>query len=380
MESKRLLLPAYVEDVCRKLENAGYSAYCVGGAVRDLLLGRKPEDFDVATAAPPQTVQAIFSNTVPTGLMHGTVMVLTEGSKVEVTTFRQDGAYTDKRRPDMVTFVDAIAKDLTRRDFTVNAIAYSPKRGICDPFFGIADLKKRQLCAVGDARTRFEEDALRILRLYRFSAQLSFSIEAETEVAAKEKAENLRSISIERAFLEITKLLSYGKAEHLMAALPALCVVLPEAEADVDTLRAVAACKSMPGKWARLCGRKTYAALERLHSPKKLKLAAAELAAYKKGNAISFDIASLRYATPADLFAFSEGAENAWEIEKTAGAPQSLGELAIDGRDVEAAGFRGEEIGKRLQALFMYAIQNPADNNKEILREVLEKWKYEQNN
>lgn len=373
MENKHIELPPFVEEICLHLENAGYEAFAVGGCVRDILMGRAPGDYDVATAAPPEEIQRIFLHTVPTGIAHGTVTVLTENGQAEVTTFRTDGKYSDKRRPDSVTFVSDIKTDLARRDFTVNAMAYSPGRGFYDPFGGSEDIKKKCLRAVGVPVVRFSEDALRILRLYRFSAQLSFEIEPGTAKAALEKAELLSFVSAERIFTEISKLLHFGNATQLKMATPAIRVTLPEADLSDETLCKVENCAFEASKWAILCGKQTENALRRLKASRALILKAAELAAYEKGKEILWDTARLRYAAPEELFAYTgdSTSEEKWKRQVAAGLPQSLGALSVTGQDAEEAGFSGKEIGRALERVFMYVIQNPGNNKKETLKEVL---------
>lgn len=199
--------PSYVAAIIERLEAEGFEAYIVGGSVRDVLLGRDPNDYDVTTSASPSETLAVFHDmrTIPTGIKHGTVTVLSEGHPVEVTTFRIDGEYIDSRRPESVIFTDDISKDLSRRDFTVNAMAYSEKRGIIDLFSGREDLDNRLIRAVGDPERRFDEDALRILRAFRFAAQLDFDIESETLLAAKKLMHKLSAVAAERRAAEFIR-------------------------------------------------------------------------------------------------------------------------------------------------------------------------------
>ncbi len=210
------LSPA-AEKAIEILNENGFEAYAVGGAVRDCLLGKAASDFDVATSATPSETVAAFSGckTFLTGEKHGTVTVLL-GESIEITTFRSDGLYEDKRRPKNVKFVKSIAEDLSRRDFTVNALAYSPKTGIIDLYGGLSDLKEKILRAVGDPETRFDEDALRILRALRFSATLGFEIEENTGAAIKKLKSNLGAVSAERIFSELKKLLSGSYADDVL--------------------------------------------------------------------------------------------------------------------------------------------------------------------
>ncbi len=203
-------LPKKVEYILAVLESAGFSAHVVGGSVRDLLLGKSPDDYDITTSATPEQTKAAFAEcrTVDTGIKHGTVSLILDGKAYEITTYRLDGEYKDARHPESVSFTSCIKEDLARRDFTVNAIAYSPVRGITDPFGGQNDLRKGIIRAVGDPRLRFSEDALRILRGIRFSSVLGFEIEGETEAALREKKHLLPNVSAERIYVELCKMLS----------------------------------------------------------------------------------------------------------------------------------------------------------------------------
>ena len=202
--------PSISRSACKildALEAQGHTAYLVGGAVRDLLLGKAPHDYDIATSARPAEIKAIFKKTIDTGLAHGTVTVLEDKKAYEVTTFRTDGSYQDSRHPEQVFFVDSIEEDLSRRDFTVNAMAYHPERGLIDPFGGRADLEAQLLRTVGNPELRFREDALRMLRAIRFSATLDFSVDAATLAAIKKCALLIRRVSAERVRSELDKLL-----------------------------------------------------------------------------------------------------------------------------------------------------------------------------
>ena len=204
----RMEMPKSVQKVLLQLEEAGYEAWCVGGCVRDSLLGRVPGDWDVTTDALPEETLSIFADhALPTGLQHGTVTVRTESGGVEVTTFRVDGDYHDHRRPDSVTFTRSLEEDLRRRDFTINAMAMNLRGKLRDPYGGQADLRAGMIRSVGDADLRFNEDALRILRGLRFAAVLGFSIEPQTAESIHKNRELLRDIAVERIQVEFFKLL-----------------------------------------------------------------------------------------------------------------------------------------------------------------------------
>ena len=208
-------MPKGAEFIIRSLENAGFEAYIVGGCVRDGILGRDPEDWDITTIAKPDEIKRIFSHTVDTGIEHGTVTVLVPPEEVErgirsfeVTTYRIDGEYTDHRHPNAVSFTGSLEEDLARRDFTINAMAYHMGRGIIDPFHGQEDLEKKIVRAVGKAKDRFAEDALRMMRGIRFSAQLDFSLDEEAYLGIESLKESLENVSKERIAVELWKLLA----------------------------------------------------------------------------------------------------------------------------------------------------------------------------
>ena len=225
-----MILPQHISRCLKALEGAGYPAYVVGGCVRDACLGLTPHDYDLCTAALPEQTEAVFSGSrlVLAGKKHGTVGVVTEGEVVEITTFRTEGDYRDNRHPQWVEFVPDIEKDLARRDFTINAMAYSPTRGFADPFGGRADLENRILRAVGDPVQRFQEDSLRILRGVRFAIRFRMTLEAETEKAMISQAHLMDNLARERVFDELCKLLPLVTAGDLLRFAPILCQVIPE--------------------------------------------------------------------------------------------------------------------------------------------------------
>ena len=243
------------------LHAAGYAAYAVGGCVRDSLLGRTAHDWDLCTSALPQQVMELFGTEqcIPTGLQHGTVTIKYGGQLYETTTFRTEGSYTDGRHPDAVQFVPDVREDLARRDFTINAMAYNEADGLVDPFGGQADLQNGLLRAVGEPQQRFTEDALRILRLYRFAARFGFALDAATARAARQLAPHLDCISAERIQEELAKLLAAPQpGAYLEPAV--LAVVLPELTPEALTAAkpVVDACpageENLPVRWAALLG------------------------------------------------------------------------------------------------------------------------------
>ena len=206
----KINIPADANELIHTLQNNGYSAYIVGGCVRDSILGRTPHDWDICTSATPSEMLEVFKDKkiIETGLQHGTVTVVVNGEPYEITTYRIDGIYSDNRRPDTVTFTDKLVEDLRRRDFTINAMAYNDEEGLIDPFNGMEDIKYKKISCVGRAEDRFGEDALRILRAIRFAAQLEFTIMPGTDWEIHKQYKNLENISIERINSEFCKIAS----------------------------------------------------------------------------------------------------------------------------------------------------------------------------
>lgn len=233
----KINIPENAKKIINVLEQSGFEAYVVGGCVRDSLLHKEPKDWDITTSAKPEQVKDLFLRTIDTGIEHGTVTVMMDKVGYEVTTYREDGEYKDHRRPMGVTFTSSLEDDLKRRDFTINAMAYNPHEGLVDLFGGKEDLEKGILRCVGEAKDRFDEDALRILRALRFSAQLNFELDEKTKEAMKEKCVFLRDISAERIQVELTKLLVSGHPEKLITGyeLGITKVVLPEFDVMMET-------------------------------------------------------------------------------------------------------------------------------------------------
>ena len=256
---QNIRLDAGAAALLARLHGAGYAAYAVGGCVRDSLLGRTPQDWDLCTSARPEQVLALFGEgqCIPTGLQHGTVTIKYGGQLYETTTCRTEGAYTDGRHPDEVHFVPDVRQDLARRDFTINAMAYNDAEGLIDPFGGQQDLQQGILRAVGDPATRFEEDALRILRLYRFAARFGFAIDPPTGQAARALCAHLDCVSVERIEEELSKLLAApAPAAYLDEKI--LKVIIPELSAPAlqAAKPVVDACpagtEDLPVRWAAL--------------------------------------------------------------------------------------------------------------------------------
>ena len=230
-------LPEKVKYIIDRITEAGYEAYAVGGCVRDSILGREPDDWDITTSAKPQQIKALFRRTVDTGIAHGTVTVMLDREGYEVTTYRIDGEYEDHRHPREVVFTSRLVEDLRRRDFTINAMAYNESAGLVDAFDGMGDIRRGMIRCVGCARERFTEDALRILRALRFSAQLGYEIQEDTEEAIRELAPSLAAISAERIQTELVKLLLSHHPDYLRRAydMGVTAVILPELDRCMKT-------------------------------------------------------------------------------------------------------------------------------------------------
>ena len=230
-------IPSTVAGIIETLYNAGYEAYAVGGCIRDSIMGRTPHDWDITTSAKPDEIKRLFRRTIDTGIQHGTVTVMIKNEGYEVTTYRVDGDYSDHRRPDRVDFADDLSEDLRRRDFTVNAMAYNDRAGMVDLFGGLSDIDNKIIKCVGNPDERFDEDALRILRAVRFSAQLGFEIEAATRDAIKNHVSELSFVSAERIEAEFTKLITSSHPEKIEDAfnLGLTNAFIPEFDAMMET-------------------------------------------------------------------------------------------------------------------------------------------------
>lgn len=230
-------LPDKVKYIIDTIMEAGYEAYAVGGCIRDFILGREADDWDITTSAAPSQVKELFRHTIDTGIAHGTVTVMLGGEGFEVTTYRVDGKYEDGRHPESVTFTASLKEDLRRRDFTINAMAYNERAGLVDEFGGLEDIERKVIRCVGDARERFSEDALRMMRAVRFSAQLGYEIEESTSAAVRELSERLRLISAERIQAELVKLAVSPHPEKLKIAWETgiTKIIMPEFDRCMET-------------------------------------------------------------------------------------------------------------------------------------------------
>ncbi len=377
-------LPAYVLTVLEQLNKNGFEAYVVGGCVRDMLLGFIPYDFDVCTNAVPQQIISCFEGfrTVPTGIEHGTVTVIVQNQPIEVTTYRIDGEYADSRHPDAVSFTSSLKEDLARRDFTVNAIAYHPEKGLVDLYGGREDLNRGVIRCVGDPMLRFSEDALRILRGLRFASVLGFSLEKSLVTAMEALCSTLQKVAMERVFVEFTKLLcGKGATEILQKYAPILAPLFSLNEQNFPLLGKVPAIPML-----------RYAVLLKNHKDVK-----GFLKILKASNELMAQVEPLAFLQtqmpPVTLFetrklVFRYGMEcvetmiilfQANEVdcmlfEEYVSMIQqqnlccSLKDLAVNGKDLLAMGIpKGEELGNVLNILLFSVMEGALENNKETL-------------
>lgn len=322
-------IPAGVRGCLDTLRQAGYAAHPVGGCVRDLLLGRTPGDYDLCTSARPEQVMALFERTIPTGIQHGTVTVLTGDGPVEVTTFRREGGYADGRHPDGVAFDVGLTEDLARRDFTINAMALGPEGEVVDPFDGRDDLNAGIVRCVGEPDRRFAEDALRMLRAVRFAAQLGFAIAPETEEAIRRNAGRMARVSGERIKAELEKILLSPHPERaeellrwgLLAHLWPVC--------SCPDLSCLGELPPQPiPRWRGFCA------------------------------ATGFPIECL----PVER-ALRRGVRHPEE--------EVLRRLALSGGELAALGLKGREIGEAQRKLALHVLEHPEDNRRDKLLELL---------
>lgn len=410
-------IPAPVLFALDRLHAAGYHAYVVGGCVRDFLMGRTPGDYDVTTSAKPEQTLAVFADcrVVETGLQHGTVTLVRDGMNIEITTYRVDGVYLDGRHPENVTFTDDLAEDLCRRDFTVNAMAYSPDSGVIDYHEGLRDMENRVISCVGSAEKRFSEDGLRILRALRFSSVLDFAPDEECAAGVRKLAPLLDKISRERIYVELTKLLGGPAAPRILRGypdiiariLPGLSEISAEKTAErIERLRTFVKAHgiALPKKDAdalhyallfadtdaKLCRR-----LMQSLKPSRDELNAAE-SVQKSGNSpdafteepFVYAVKLLMKAGGDDfpkktaLYRYALGTleeETALAAIRTAddlasrGVCVRLAQMSIGGSDLMPMGFAGPKIGAALNTLLDRVLREELENDREVLLDAAKK-------
>lgn len=385
-----LKIPENINFVLETIEKAGAQAYIVGGCVRDMILGKKPFDFDITTNALPEKIVSLFEHTICTGLKHGTVTVMIDGQPIEVTTYRTEGGYSDSRHPDSVRFVNRLEDDLARRDFTVNAICYNPKVGIVDPFGGIKDIDARMLRAVGEPDVRFKEDALRIMRLLRFCASLRFEIEPHTLESAVENAHLLEKVSRERIAVELKKTVNAKNPAAILpliesGALGFLGITRNEKLDKIDRLGDKEDLKFFA--FLYLCSDDITGTLSELKCSNALKdycrtaeRLYKEFALYSKTDIKS----ALRFSSPDMVYdaltfrraIFDEDTDSSEQMLKEIidnNEPYKISHLAVCGDDLIKLGLKGSDIGKTLDRLLDIVIINHEFNTYEILMEKIQK-------
>lgn len=406
-----ITLPEDVRWITGQLEAAGFQAFAVGGCVRDSLLGRAPKDWDICTDALPEETRRVFDGcrTIETGLKHGTLTVMRGHTPYEVTTFRVDGAYTDHRHPDSVAFVTDVRADLARRDFTVNAMAYSPRSGLVDAFGGQADLAAGLIRCVGRPADRFEEDALRILRALRFASVYGFRVEAETDAAIRALHPTLERVAAERIHAEMAKLLCGEGAARVLEAFPEVVRPLlpgvPEGDAWAEALRTLA--ETPPEEALRLAallsplpGADRLKAAEAI--PERLRMDTAtaralQTLAAEADTPLSADrpallfllnrlgeerlrqLMTLRRATaigkgrlPAEADAAHRALLAALDALLAEAPCFTLKQLSVSGQDALRAGLRGPQVGQALEGLLRQVMTGALPNEREALLKALE--------
>lgn len=371
--------PKYVLNILCALDSAGHRAVLAGGCVRDSLLGRRPSDWDIASSASPEEVLALFPRCVPTGIKHGTVTVLSGGGSVEVTTFRAEGGYSDHRRPDSVSFGCPLEADLARRDLTVNAMAMDAAGEITDPFGGRDDLRRRLLRCVGEPERRFDEDALRMLRTVRFSAQLGFEIEPRTLEAIRALAHLASGLSAERVRDELLKTLrspAPGLVWQLVdLGLLGACLAPGDASAPREALdvlpiyaRLAHFCRDLELGGYIMSTDRFLAALR--FDGETLRRTASAVEVLKSG---SRDWKRLLRGHGEAAVLAAHPKNRALRAVLRSGECWELSSLAIGGRELAALGYSGPELGRELRRLLDHVIDCPADNRADILCKLAER-------
>ncbi len=388
MELVKIELPPQVEKIIQRLNSGGYKAYVVGGCVRDSLLGRVPDDWDITTPAKPEQVKKLFNRTIDTGIQHGTVTVMAGSDRYEVTTYRVDGEYSDGRHPATVAFTSELLEDLKRRDFTINAMAYSHETGIVDAFEGIEDLKAGRIRCVGNPLERFGEDALRILRAIRFSAQLGFYIEETTYDAISRIAPRIALVSKERIQTELTKILQSDHPEKIQEVfVTGIHTFISPAFASLPW-RNLEIASDLPSKkyvrWAAFLGKAgPKTAVEVL---KDLKMdndtiRKVQILATWTGRPMPPKEADIRRGMSAmlpevwdaliQLNGYDYQIQKLTEQIRSRGDCLDLKHLAVSGQDLADAKIpAGKEMGRLLNLLLDLVLECPSQNQKDILLEI----------
>ena len=390
-----LRYPEQVKTAMERLESAGHTAYLVGGALRDALLGREAHDFDITTSARPHETERVFADlpVIKTGLKHGTLTVIIDGFPLEITTFRIDGDYHDARHPDGVTFTDRVEGDLARRDFTVNAMAYRPAEGLVDLFGGREDLTAGLIRAVGDPAARFSEDALRILRAFRFMSKLDFDIEPQTLAATHACREGLSRISAERITAELYGLFEGRGAEKALRVMIAQGIFEAFASdfdaenASVGNLDSIIPVfeirfafflKNCKESGESLIKELRLSNISASRIQTLLRLREMPISPREQGSLRRILAAAGRFGDDVEALLSADGffpleRQEATEALASVRAIRARGdclsvsELAVDGRELLARGFSGRAVGETLAALLDHVLDDPRCNQKDTL-------------
>ena len=389
-----MFIPDYVNEILAVLEANGFEGFVVGGCVRDALLGKQPFDYDIAVSSTPEETKMCFSDfrTISTGEKHGTITVVNKGNNLELTSFRVDGEYKDNRRPENVEFTRSIEADLSRRDFTVNAMAYNEKSGLVDIFDGQQDLRNKIIRSVGDADTRFNEDALRIMRAIRFASQLGFEIEKQTADSIHKNKALLKNISVERIFVELKKLLTGKNATEILlhyrdvleAALPVLEALTEEKY--IENAKALSKASDEITAFSALTSRLSADTVNEicthLKTDKHFRNTATVISEYLYENfndklsvvhfinKYSIEAAQYLISTKECFSLDTEIIKNAVS-EITNGAVYTLSQLDINGNDLSLMGIRGKAISEKLNMLLNKVILGEVKNSKEELKKLI---------
>ena len=386
----KIELPKYIKSLIDLLNSKGYEAYAVGGCVRDCVMGRVPNDFDMTTNATPDEMLTVFSKykVIETGLKHGTLTIISEDIPVEITTYRVDGEYHDSRHPDKVYFTRNLKDDVSRRDFTVNAMAYNDKTGIVDFYGGINDINKKLIMAVGDADKRFKEDALRIIRALRFASVLCFDIEETTAFAARKNAELLKNISAERIHVELKKLLQGKNAikilkqysdilAYVSKEMFSFCTEklknLSDAPDDVNVFFAFLLVGATEREVNDALSRLKFSNAERKEITELLLLEQKDIPKNKIEMKLFISETDIELV-PKYLTLLSALGEKASSAEKYYGEIRDnkecvyISDLKVNGNDLSKAGIsKGEKMGRALKFLLCAVINGEVENEKEAL-------------
>ena len=389
-----MLIPDYVNEILAILEANGFEGFVVGGCVRDALLGKTPNDYDIAVSSAPEETKMCFRDfrTISTGEKHGTVTVVNKGKNLELTSFRLDGEYKDSRRPENVEFTRSIEADLSRRDFTINAMAYNKKSLLVDIFGGQKDLENKIIRCVGEADVRFSEDALRIMRAVRFASQLGFAIEEKTAESIHKNRNLLKNISVERIFVELKKLLTGKNATKILIRYRDVFeTVLPELkelseEKYIENANAVGKTADEITAFSALLASLTPECAEkictRLKTDKHFRSSACILVQYAYED-FSDKLSSVHFInkhsvdTALRLISLKESLSLSVETIKTAveyinnGGIYTLSQLQINGNDLSLMGIKGKDIAVKLNMLLDKVILGEVSDSKEELKKLL---------